>query len=219
MSTTSKVLTVLIALMLGALLVMEIVYHGREEPVASSPGTGQAPAVNESADEPAKMPEPSPRPDAGDQPADLSSVDEAPRPWEQAPDEPAEEQTPRAPVPELPEPVGPQLSDEELAELNAIQREMTAIAAEPKPDLDRLDSALVRMAEITGNEAIGGIDLGQLRNNVAIARDLQALAEEIEREAERGEEVDIDKLQDLLKQMETLQGQLDHDFAMELPAP
>ncbi|MFP4273273.1 MAG: hypothetical protein ACLFRH_09590, partial [Halothiobacillaceae bacterium] len=115
----------------------------------------------------------------------------------------------------MPEPELPILDEAQMAEMQTLQLEMARLSRQKEPDLEALDQALVRMEEITGEHRFGGIDLHALRENLSIAGELQSLAEQMQAEAERGDDADLDRIEEMVEQMQALQSQLHVDVDME----
>jgi hypothetical protein len=95
------------------------------------------------------------------------------------------------------------------ARLNELQKDLRSLMAKSagrpaEMDIGELDALLGRLIEIQGNPVVGGIDLRVLRQNLVVARDMQALAKELEAETRRPNP-DKARMDGLVQRIQSLQ--------------
>jgi hypothetical protein len=101
---------------------------------------------------------------------------------------------------------------EKAAKLSELQKDLRALMARSggrpaEMDMDELDAILVRLIDIQGNTALSGIDVQALRQNLAVAKEMQALAGELKAETRRPEP-DRGKIQRITEKIQSLQKNL-----------
>jgi hypothetical protein len=94
---------------------------------------------------------------------------------------------------------------ERLRDLQARFKELSA-GGKP-PDIDELDRLLVELVEIQGTTVIAGVDFNVLRQNLQVARDVQALAKELEEESKKPTP-DKNRILKITEEIQAIQGKL-----------
>jgi hypothetical protein len=101
---------------------------------------------------------------------------------------------------------------ERTAKLSELQKDLRSLMAKSggRPteiDLDELDAILARLIDIQGNTALAGIDVQALRQNLVVAKEMQALARELEAEA-RQPNPDQGKIRRITEKIQGLQKEI-----------
>ena len=103
--------------------------------------------------------------------------------------------------------------ERQARELDAMQADIAKSMRDGKqPDPRKIDAALAKVEEASGQTVVGGVDIEAVRSNVAIAQKMQVLAAELDAESKK-EKLDNDRLRALIVQVQQLQSQLRVDVS------
>ncbi|MDR1274924.1 MAG: hypothetical protein LBL72_00805 [Candidatus Accumulibacter sp.] len=129
------------------------------------------------------------------------------------------------PSPLAPAPATTGERNAKVAQITELQQDLKALMAKSagRPaeiDIGAVDALLVRLIEIQGNPVVGGVDLRVLRQNLVVAKDMQALAKELESETKKPKP-DRAKIDSLVQRIQSLQQGLRLGIAENVanPAP
>jgi hypothetical protein len=99
-------------------------------------------------------------------------------------------------------------------ELDAMQADIAKSMREGRqPDPQKLDAALAKVAAAAGQSVVNGVNIDAVRNNLAIAQKMQALAAELDAESRKPGKLDTDRLRALVAQVQQLQSQMRADVS------
>ncbi|MDR2451480.1 MAG: hypothetical protein LBE85_06855 [Candidatus Accumulibacter sp.] len=101
---------------------------------------------------------------------------------------------------------------ERAAKLSELQKDLRSLLAKSgarpaEMNMDELDAILVRLIDIQGNTALAGIDVQALRQNLMVAKEMQALARDLEAET-RQQNPDRGKIQRITEKIQGLQKEI-----------
>ena len=106
--------------------------------------------------------------------------------------------------------------EKELQDMQQFQRELQQATVNGKPDPKKMIEVFERLKQTRGS-VVGGVNVDVMINNLDKAQQMQDLAAEIQKEANKGGAQDPKKMQDYMDRLRKLQGQLRTDV-MVAPA-
>lgn len=106
--------------------------------------------------------------------------------------------------------------EKELQDMQQFQRELQQATVNGKPDPKKMIEVFERLKQTRGS-VIGGVNVDVMINNLEKAQQMQDLAAEIQKEANKGGTQDPKKMQDYMDRLRKLQSQLRTDV-MVAPA-
>ena len=90
-----------------------------------------------------------------------------------------------------------------------VQAELVALTANGRqPSLAEVDRVLGRIVEVEGREQVAGVDLGAVRRHMAIAAEMQQIAEEMSTLSQQDAQGNAARLQKLVERMGELRDEL-----------
>jgi ABC-type cobalt transport system substrate-binding protein len=95
-----------------------------------------------------------------------------------------------------------------IERLKDLQSRFNEISASGKaPDIGEVDRLLGELAEIQGGSVVAGVDLGVLRQNLRVAKEVQTLVKELQEESKKPNP-DQQRVLEITKELQQIQGKL-----------
>lgn len=105
-----------------------------------------------------------------------------------------------------------QTQEDKMKRLKDLQTRFRELSVDGKaPDIDELDRLLDELVGIQGTSVIAGVDLNVLRQNLWVAKEVQALAKELEEESKKPKP-DQNRMLEITKEIQEVQRKLRTDI-------